>query len=336
MPERKKSLPRITLENLRPPYDEFEGEDAGGSAHVYFADADGLPAAERNPFRPDSREFELVNAWWLCEAATLAYSDPARVERIFKSKTPLREFRAFATGGGTDCFVASNDDFALVVFRGTEAAAREGRRRDFRDIFRDIHTDVDIRTSVFGEDAKAHRGFADAVEEVLGNGGLREHVSNLPSRKIWFTGHSLGAALATLAAARSERLDGLYTFGSPRVGDAGFASAFGRQMADRGIEYQRFVNGDDVVTTVPLASSPPVVLFKHAGTLRHIDREGRVSEDPSRFEELKEKVRDLLPFGVGGRLDPRFFNHIPNALDDHVPTLYAAHIWNAYVEEQGG
>jgi hypothetical protein len=50
---------------------------------------------------------------------------------------------------------------------------------------------------------------------------------------------------------------------------------------------------------------------------------------------FRNEVRSLLPLDPARGLDPNFFNLIPNALDDHVPTLYATHIWNAYVEEQG-
>lgn len=326
----KKPLPRITLRNLRPPYDEKDGD------YVYFVDADGQLAAERNPFLAGAREFELVNAWWLCEAATLVYSDPRIIEETFRQKTPLQQFRAFSSGGGTECFVVSNEEFALVAFRGTEASTREGSSHDFRDIFRDIRTDADIRMSDDAEGGKVHRGFADGVRGVWEEGGLGEYVANLTSSKIWFTGHSLGAALATLAAARSPRLDGLYTFGSPRVGDAVFAASLKRRMSGGGLKYYRVVNGEDVVTTVPMFSSPPIVAFEHAGTLRHIDRAGRISEDPTMFERLKDAVHGLLPFDGEGDFDNRFFNLIPNALDDHVPTRYATHLWNAHVAAQGG
>ena len=39
---------------------------------------------------------------------------------------------------------------------------------------------------------------------------------------VWYTGHSLGGALASLATAQMRRqevpVDGLYTFGQPRTG----------------------------------------------------------------------------------------------------------------------
>ena len=317
MPNEKKPLPRITLANLRPPYPDFD----------YFA------RNAENPFRHDSKRFELVNAWWLCESATLSYSDPDFVRQTFRDKTVLQSVRDFSTGGGTQCFVASNDDFALVAFRGTETSPRRGARPDFREVFADIRTDADVMPSAAGPGANVHHGFSAAVDEVWEGAGLKDFVSNLPSRTIWFTGHSLGAALATLAAVRSERLDGLYTFGSPRVGDEGFARAFSRHLSDKGVEYFRFVNNRDIVTTVPLTSIPPRITFKHVGTLKHIDARGQIHESSTLFERLKNEVRSHLPLDPAGGLDPRFFDLIPNALEDHVPTLYATHIWNAHVDE---
>jgi hypothetical protein len=58
------------------------------------------------------------------------------------------------------------------------------------------------------------------------------------------TGHSLGAALATLAAV-DLLPDKLITFGSPRVGDANLAGWFNQ------IAVHRFVNCCDVVGRVP-------------------------------------------------------------------------------------
>jgi hypothetical protein len=99
-------------------------------------------------------------------------------------------------------------------------------------------------------------------------------------------------------------------------------------LDDRGLKYYRFVNGDDVVTTVP---PPNLFPYKHAGTLDHIDSHGHITEDQTRFEELKAKVLGLLHIDPEIHLSQHFFNGIPNAIEDHVPTLYSTHIWNALV-----
>ena len=71
-----------------------------------------------------------------------------------------------------------------------------------------------------GQGGKVHRGFKHALAEVWEEKGLFEYIKSrdTSNRTIWFTGHSLGAALATLAANRYGKAQGLYTFGSPAWG----------------------------------------------------------------------------------------------------------------------
>ena len=69
------------------------------------------------------------------------------------------------------------------------------------------------------------------------------------------TGHSLGAALAVLAAAGivasgAASQTSLYNFAGPRVGDLLFAAGFNSRVATA----WRVVNTEDIVTTVPLAT----------------------------------------------------------------------------------
>ncbi len=69
------------------------------------------------------------------------------------------------------------------------------------------------------------------------------------------TGHSLGAALAVLAAAGivasgAAARTQLYSFAGPRVGDLAFAAGFNTRVASA----WRIVNTEDIVTTVPLAT----------------------------------------------------------------------------------
>lgn len=69
---------------------------------------------------------------------------------------------------------------------------------------------------------------------------------------LWITGHSLGGALSTLYAARIKTLgysiDGIYTYGSPRVGDKRFVDAY--QAAGLTSLTYRWVHRDDIITQV--------------------------------------------------------------------------------------
>ncbi len=71
---------------------------------------------------------------------------------------------------------------------------------------------------------------------------------------VYVTGHSLGAALAHLAAAAIAQEFGIkpitYTFSGPRAGDSMFAAA----MQRTGLETWRMFNTEDIVPTVPPAA----------------------------------------------------------------------------------
>jgi hypothetical protein len=294
-------LPKITLDAIAPPYPHYP----------YFKGADDYP------FRHGATAFDMVNAWWLIEASTLAYSEEDFVRPRFQ-KAGLREVKFF-TGNGTQCFVANNDDFTIIVFRGTEIRKREGRS-DFGNIIADLKTDADIILAESGQGGKVHRGFKHALDEVWEKQGLLEYIKSreTSNRTIWFTGHSLGAALATLAAKRYGKALGLYTFGSPRVGDVDFADDFR-------VSAYRFVNNNDIVAKVP-----PPIRYKHIGDLKYIDGGGIVHDNSSRREKTADAIRGEVSY-IGnspGKIRRGFINFIPDDFVDHVPTLYATHIWN--------
>lgn len=95
------------------------------------------------------------------------------------------------------------------------------------------------------------RPMRDFVEEAL----IKACPQDGSESQIFVTGHSLGGALATLATAHILKLikDNkifakppiLYTFASPRVGDAEFAANF------QHLECYRITNSEDIVPKVP-------------------------------------------------------------------------------------
>jgi hypothetical protein len=283
-------LPEITWDKIAPPY----------PAYPYFQGIDEYP------FRPGADGFDMVNAWWLIEASTLAYAE----EDFARGKFQLAGFKEieFFSGNSTQCYVVNNDDFLILVFRGTEIRRRPDRS-DYRNIIADLEADADIALVESGQGGKVHRGFYMALDEVWEQQGLVEHLRSKENsrRTVWFCGHSLGAGLATVAAQRySGKVRALYTYGSPRVGDLDFHKAFS-------IPTYRFQNHNDIVTRVP----PPLV-YRHVGDLKYIDGEGLIQDITDGWD-----TREALSF-----LAACFDAIIPDALVDHVPTLYAIHIWN--------
>ena len=295
----KKQLYDITWGNIAPPYKDYE----------YFS------GCEHFPYDPKTKEFSMVNAWWLIEAATLSYAEEEYARGLFQ-KAGFFEVRYF-TDKSTQCYVVSNKKFLVVAFRGTESRKRKDKD-DIRDIVKDIKADADIRLVDSGKKGKVHRGFSDALDEVWQD--LHVYVKGLQNegRTVWITGHSLGAALATLAAYRYEDVQGLYTFGSPRVGNEDFVKDFC-------VTAYRFENNNDIVCKVP----PPLSgLYAHAGKLKYIDIRGKIHDDISHWKRWKNAVEGRFKNAMS-ILGHGFQGLVPDAIKDHVPVLYAIHIWNS-------
>jgi hypothetical protein len=148
---------------------------------------------------------------------------------------------------------------ALLVFRGTEA-----------DKATDIGVDLAATLIPWSAGGRVHSGFARAFSGIRAaiEAWLAQHLAN---QRLVVTGHSLGAALATLAASFWKDTTAV-TFGSPRVGDAEFIQTL---APDR---MKRFVDCCDIVTQVP----PRVPgLYVDTCPMLYIDRNGRLRPEIS-------------------------------------------------------
>jgi triacylglycerol lipase len=222
--------------------------------------------------------YDPKTAWAMAVAAKRSYEpfDPAGpaatpgVQDLVKAGYQLSFLGSDATS--TQAFVAVKGDQAIVAFRGTEPGQ-----------LNDLITDGQfLRTSVPG--GEAHSGFNADLDEVWPQlqDTLDKAQGALPAGqtlKTHFTGHSLGAALATLAAERvaeqhPENVGSVYTFGSPRVFDAPAAAHYQGLLGDRTF---RFENNADLVAKVP----PEVMGFQHVGTNLYFDHLGNQHVSPS-------------------------------------------------------
>lgn len=147
--------------------------------------------------------------------------------------------------GDTQAFLATRDSdkVAVLSFRGTEANS-----------WKDVKTDLDARFYKGEGGAKVHSGFIGAFNFVKDE--VQKAVDDLDGYSLYVTGHSLGGALAIIAAKELER-DGLaacYTFGSPRVG----GEEFGEKIK---APVYRVMNAADGVPRVPLSWLMDVGVF---------------------------------------------------------------------------
>src|SRR5262249_23572980 len=109
-----------------------------------------------------------------------------------------------------------------------------------------------------------------------GVGSLLDAISrDNPNATFWFAGHGFGGALATLAALRFSRVAGLYTFGSPMIGDRQFQRSFD-------LPAWSFVDSADIVTRLPRVGRfrplrlPFFAKYHPVGELKFINGDGRV------------------------------------------------------------
>jgi len=280
--------------------------------YVYFEGA---------PFQSDPN-FRFANASWAADAAMLAY---ARYQKIRMNEADLNgilgpHFTTTATIG--DCFVdnastgrgffAATDTFAILALRGTE----KGNNHDAK---------ADLKLVLVPEEAlgvgKVHWGFQDYLDSVWQRVKqlVDQYRSTHKTQEICITGHSLGAAMATLAFHRlQDDHTSLYTFGCPRVGNQDFCQSLEKMTPDRAF---RFVDFEDVVTQIPLTEW--FAGYQHPKcTTFLIDQQHAIQKDPTNLPDVPKVGKALLLDFLEGSLDGTVLNSIPEPLADHSPVRY--------------
>jgi len=245
-------------------------------------------------FHPNAIGYDAVNAYALAHAAKLAYADESAIRRTVDVRWDFPKIRFF-NKQDTQGYAAANDTLLILSFRGTEPT----HLRDWMTALRIKQVEVNGA----GPGAAVHVGFQEALDRVWDEVFTTFRLF-LRRQTVWITGHSLGGALAMLAARRLrvEGLDfnGLYTFGSPRVGNPTFCGSCDQAFSSRAF---RFVNNNDVVTRVP----GRIVGYDHMGTLKYFDHKGALQENLSHWEAFLDRVQgkweDFLQPGTDGLKD---------------------------------
>jgi len=157
----------------------------------------------------------------------------------------------------TDTFgyIAVKDDVAFIIFRGTV-------RKSIPNWIVDLAVS---KESLFPgvPNAKVHSGFLNAyfnIRDEMLFSIKRLLLNNRNIKTIKFMGHSLGGAIATIAAVDSQLNFTntfnyeVWTFGSPRIGDKEFVNYFKSHLSS-----YRITNQKDIVIHYP----PRILGFKH-------------------------------------------------------------------------
>ncbi len=249
---------------------------------------------------------EISRVMYVCEKPEITSGTPPGTRNSFLAQAGLREIAFFDKAGVRGALIhtadTNNEPFAVLVFRGTHNP-------------QDWLKNLDTAPVAWNGPGRIHKGFRDAFEAVWPD--IFPLISTLTCPVV-YTGHSLGAALATLAAVYLPP-HSLYTFGSPMVGDSSFAATL------TGASVFRLVNNTDIVPQLP----PPMLGFAHAGLCLTIScRPGQKKNllpDVSIADILdRERFSRTIQAWFARATEPAAF------LSDHAPVNYTAAIESTF------
>ena len=288
-------------------------------------------------FKFDTTLYEPENAYWMAIASNLVYyevgdgnTDPdiPKIEKELKildsNFLKVEGFNNKSSQG----IIIQHEDYVVVAFRGTDELADwmdnikvsstpgplgnvpSGFYNAFLDVWgreEDEFLNPKDGKELMWKRIQELRDRGDALDEIKDKDrrwliGLKK-----PKRPLWITGHSLGGAMATLAAAwlaeRKKPFNGAYTFGQPRCGDENFQIAFDAKLEKR---FFRFQNNNDIVTRVPARLAG----YEHVGRYIYITEDRELKADISWWHKFVDRLEGV----VGNILD----NEIKlEWIDDH-------------------
>jgi predicted lipase len=235
----------------------------------------------------------LKNGLALAQLAKLAYTKvPGTLSDKLKSTFPKVTHLYNNPAQG---FVCANDTDIVVVFRGTDQPT-------------DWISNVRYK-QIAGYGGYVHEGFAEQLRGLESRmlSAVKKYHDN--KQTIWVSGHSLGGALATLAAKKLGTINNkpymLNTFGGPRVLNPAAAKAFKQTM-------YRFVNDQDLVPHIP--SRGLINRYEHVGRRVHFTKAGKISTDKQSWLKAAEALSRVSTRGVG--------RVAKNAISDHAMSQY--------------
>jgi hypothetical protein len=181
-------------------------------------------------------DFLLISLYF----AQLAYFSPTYISTQLSSMGAIAN--SVYSKQGVQAFFAEFDTFAVISFKGREV-----------DKWKELKADIRAWKTKY-KGFNVHCGFSETLEKVS-NRLLLDLAEVTPGKRLLYTGHSLGGALAIIMALLYQPSD-ICTFGSPRAVNA---SEVNDILKDVNITRVHATN--DYVCNVP----PEFMGYKHLG-----------------------------------------------------------------------
>ena len=201
---------------------------------------------------------------------------------------------------GSQAYSFCTDTDMVIVSRGTES-----------DCWKDIRTNLRTWPTETKSGGKVHKGFLRYSEYVWPKIVKDLRIAKESKLNVWFTGHSLGGAIALILASFCESYSFIptpiqvYTYGAPRVGWPKYVNSLA-------INHVRWVNNNDAVAYLP----PRIMGYKHHGFEYYLNAWGNV-RSPTLWQRIKDKFRGYWFAWKQGKID---------SFSDHSVSDYVKHL----------
>jgi triacylglycerol lipase len=182
---------------------------------------------------------------------------------------------------GAQAYVLGNEERITIAFRGTEEKS---------DIIADLKAN---------HNRGFHRGFYQEYKKlrVAIDIELLTQISE-KIRPIYVTGHSLGAAIASIFCFHHSEVAALYTYGCPR-------NATWSKSKELKVPHYRCVNNNDIVPKVP----PRIMGFSHHGELHYINYYGNIRKLTT-WQRTKDSWRGRIRAWQKGQKFDGIYDHM--------------------------
>lgn len=256
----------------------------------------------------------LPNIQRLAKACELAYLDAELGAGRFREELGLEA--QFLSVDNTQAYLAQDDLSLVVAFRGSQCPTTLDGFKDW--LLTNANNLLILPEGRIGTDfaaagvgARFHRGFLEALAEIWEPlSQAVEQALDQHERPLWVTGHSLGGAIALLAAWRLQRqmipVHEVVTFGAPMIGNADAARAFERELPRKIFRYV------DIEDPVPLLPTVSLVANAYAHCLNEVRLQG---PNPRGFAQA---LGDLGRTTMDGLLSASLVDELWNLLQQRI------------------
>lgn len=218
------------------------------------------------------------------------------LEKILKESPNCEIINYYNLKNGTQVgiTVSHKKQRISIIFRGTNQ-------------IKDWLYDLMICKTRLENDIYVHSGFYKCLLEYNLFFNLLENIKNLikeyPEYELILTGHSLGAALATLCGYLLTYYINtnitVISFASPRIGNKKFAEDYNNK---NNLRHFRFVNGKDIVTAIPY------FFYYHVGKCILINKNSKL--DYKKIQDLKDYSNIFKRYNVFDHFIEKYYDNL--------------------------